>query len=46
MPSRRKATKFITPIIVANSDRFPDMQLEEQGSVKVGTTIIYLSKQA
>ncbi|MCM3172302.1 beta-glucoside-specific PTS transporter subunit IIABC [Paenibacillus sp. MER 99-2] len=38
--------EVITPIIVANSDRFPDMQLEEQGSVKVGTTIIYLSKQA
>ncbi|WP_145047764.1 beta-glucoside-specific PTS transporter subunit IIABC [Paenibacillus xylanexedens] len=38
--------EVITPIIIANSDRFPDIKLENQSSVEVGTTIIHLSKQA
>lgn len=35
--------EVITPIIIANSDRFPDIKLEKQSPVEVGATIIHLS---
>ncbi|WP_340398279.1 beta-glucoside-specific PTS transporter subunit IIABC [Paenibacillus sp. FSL H8-0079] len=35
--------EVITPIIIANSDRFPDIKLEKQRSVEVGATIMHLS---
>jgi len=35
--------EVITPIIIANSDRFPDIKLEKQSPVEVGATIIQLS---